>query len=32
MIFSTIGTPKEDDMSFVSDDKAKEYLRSFPHV
>lgn len=32
MIFSTIGTPNESDISFVTDDKAKEYLKSFPHV
>lgn len=31
MIFSTVGTPTEDDMGFVSDVKAKDYLKSFAH-
>lgn len=30
VIFSVLGTPTEEDLSFVSDDKALEYLRSFP--
>lgn len=29
MIFSTVGTPTESDMSFVTDAKAREYLKSF---
>jgi mitogen-activated protein kinase 1/3 len=31
VIFETIGTPSEDDSSFVSDAKALEYLKSFPY-
>jgi len=31
MIFSILGTPTEVDLEFVSDDKALEYLRSFPN-
>lgn len=30
IIFSVLGTPKEEDFSFVTDAKAIEYLRSFP--
>jgi mitogen-activated protein kinase 1/3 len=30
VIFSVLGTPTEEDLAFVSDDKALEYLRSFP--
>jgi mitogen-activated protein kinase 1/3 len=30
VIFNVIGTPDEDEMSFVTDQKAIEYLRSFP--
>jgi len=30
IIFSVLGTPKEDDFAFVTDAKAIEYLRSFP--
>jgi len=30
IIFSVLGTPTEEDLAFVSDDKALEYLRSFP--
>jgi len=30
IIFSVLGTPKEEDFEFVSDAKAIEYLRSFP--
>jgi mitogen-activated protein kinase 1/3 len=30
MIFSVLGTPKEDDYEFVTDAKALEYLKSFP--
>lgn len=32
VIFNVIGTPSEEDMSFVTDQKAIEYLRSFSHV
>lgn len=31
MIFSILGTPTDADLEFVSDDKALEYLRSFPN-
>lgn len=31
MIFSTVGTPTESDMGFVSDVKARDYLKSFAH-
>jgi len=31
MIFTILGTPTENDLEFVSDDKALEYLRSFPN-
>jgi len=31
VIFSVLGTPKEEDMDFVTDAKAIEYLKSFPH-
>lgn len=31
MIFSILGTPTDVDLEFVSDDKALEYLRSFPN-
>lgn len=30
MIFEVLGTPTEKDLSFVTDDKALEYLKSFP--
>jgi len=30
VIFSVLGTPKEEDFEFVTDAKAIEYLRSFP--
>ena len=30
MIFSVIGTPGEEDKSYVTDQKALEYLDSFP--
>jgi mitogen-activated protein kinase 1/3 len=30
IIFSVLGTPKEDDFEFVTDAKAIDYLRSFP--
>jgi len=30
VIFGTIGIPSEDDKSFVTDQKALEYLESFP--
>lgn len=30
MIFEILGTPTEKDLTFVSDDKALEYLKSFP--
>lgn len=30
MIFEILGTPKGDNLDFVSDDKALEYLKSFP--
>ena len=30
IIFSVLGTPKEDDFAFVTDAKAIEYLKSFP--
>jgi mitogen-activated protein kinase 1/3 len=30
VIFSILGTPNEDDMDFVTDAKAIEYLKSFP--
>lgn len=30
MIFEVIGTPNETDKSFVTDQKAIEYLESFP--
>lgn len=30
MIFEVIGTPSEDDKVFVTDQKANEYLDSFP--
>lgn len=31
IIFTVIGTPKSNDLAFVSDDKAMEYLKSFPN-
>ena len=31
VIFAVIGTPNEEDMSFVTDQKALEYLDSFPY-
>jgi len=31
MIFTILGSPTDEDLSFVSDDKALEYLRSFPN-
>mmetsp|Transcript_2752 Transcript_2752/g.2397 ORF Transcript_2752/g.2397 Transcript_2752/m.2397 type:complete len:443 (+) Transcript_2752:63-1391(+) len=30
VIFSVLGTPKEEDFDFVTDSKALEYLKSFP--
>jgi mitogen-activated protein kinase 1/3 len=30
VIFDIIGTPSEEDTSFVTDTKAQEYLKSFP--
>ena len=30
MIFEVIGSPSEDDKSFVTDQKALEYLNAFP--
>jgi len=30
VIFSVLGTPKEEDFEFVTDSKATEYLKSFP--
>eukprot|EP00995_Heteronema_vittatum_P008329 NODE_351_length_1446_cov_425.730136_g256_i0.p1 GENE.NODE_351_length_1446_cov_425.730136_g256_i0~~NODE_351_length_1446_cov_425.730136_g256_i0.p1 ORF type:complete len:451 (-),score=-24.08 NODE_351_length_1446_cov_425.730136_g256_i0:93-1403(-) len=30
MIFQKLGTPDDDDLEFITDDKALEYLRSFP--
>jgi len=30
IIFSVLGTPKEEDFEFVTDAKAIDYLRSFP--
>ena len=32
IIFGTIGLPSEDDKSFVTDQKASEYLDSFPNT
>ena len=32
MIFALIGTPNDDDKSFVTDQKALEYLESFPYT
>ena len=32
VIFGVIGTPSEDDKSFVTDQKALEYLESFPYT
>ena len=32
VIFNVIGTPTEEDMSFVTDQKAIEYLKSFSYV
>lgn len=29
MIFSTVGTPNEAELSFITDPKAKAYLKSF---
>lgn len=31
MIFEVLGTPTDKDLSFVTDDKALEYLKSFPN-
>ena len=31
MIFNLIGTPNEDDMSFITDEKALSYIRGFTH-
>lgn len=31
IIFSVLGTPSEEDFEFVTDAKAIEYLKSFPH-
>lgn len=32
VIFNVIGTPTEEDMSFVTDQKASEYLKSFSYI
>lgn len=32
MIFSVIGTPEDDDKSFVTDSKAIQYLGAFKHL
>ena len=32
VIFNVIGTPNEEDMSFVTDQKAIEYLKSYPNI
>lgn len=32
MIFSLLGTPSEEDKSFVTDQKAFEYLETFKHI
>jgi mitogen-activated protein kinase 1/3 len=32
VIFKVIGTPSEEDMSFVTDQKAIEYLKSFSFI
>jgi serine/threonine protein kinase len=32
LILSTIGTPSKNDLGFISDPKAYEYVRSFPHL
>ena len=32
VIFNVIGTPNEEDMSFLTDEKALEYLKSFSYV
>ena len=29
MIFEVIGTPNEDDLTFITDEKAIEYIKSF---
>jgi len=29
MIFNILGTPKEEDIAFVTDQKANDYLRSY---
>lgn len=31
-IFTLLGTPSEDDMSFVTDKKALDYIQSFDHL
>lgn len=31
VIFKVLGTPTDEDIAFVTDDKAIEYLNSFPH-
>mmetsp|Transcript_1878 Transcript_1878/g.4043 ORF Transcript_1878/g.4043 Transcript_1878/m.4043 type:complete len:422 (+) Transcript_1878:3912-5177(+) len=31
MIFDVLGTPSEEDLSFLSDTKALRYIRAFPH-
>ena len=31
MIFNLIGKPSEEDMSFITDEKALSYIRNFPH-
>ena len=30
MIFNFIGTPSEEDMSFITDEQALSYIKSFP--
>ena len=30
MIIEILGTPKETDLAFITDDKALEYLKSYP--
>lgn len=32
VIFNIIGTPNDEDISFVTDQKALEYLKSFPYI
>ena len=32
LILTMIGTPSKNDLEFISDPKAYEYVRSFPHL